>query len=117
VVADSLRRGVVDSPNRRFRRPRLGLQRSKSGSQRLAHGEDGQADAMASSPIMNTDSAPEVSKSLGAGAAEGASQWSRMTRARSLSNTLGDLFRGKRQKTQPDDDDDDGDEEAGPSGS
>lgn len=109
VVADSLRRGV-DSPLRK--RARFGLRRTKSGSQRLAGASDGTVDDLGTSPLKQSNAAEEVSKSLGA---ERSTSWSRMTRARSLSNTLGDLFRGKRQKT--DDSDTGGDEEAGPSGS
>lgn len=111
VVADSLRRGV-DSPRRGFRRSRLGVRRTKSGSQKLSHGVDDGVDDLGTSPSKNPDTAQQLSKSLGT---EGGSQWSRITRARSLSNTLGDLFRGKRQKIeklQMSDDD-----EAGPSDS
>jgi hypothetical protein len=108
VVADSLRRGV-DSPNRRFKRARLSLHRTKSGSQRLSSG-DGGDDELGTSPAKDRPTSQVFSKSLDT---EGASNWSRITRARSLSNTLGDLFRTKRQKT--DRPDTSGDEEAGPS--
>lgn len=110
VIADSLRRGV-DSPWRRrsFKRPRLGLRRTKSGSQRLVQPSDGADEELGSSPLKNSETARQISQSQ---PAEGG-EWSRMTRTRSLSTTLSDLFRGKRQKTQTPDIDD---EEAGPSG-
>jgi hypothetical protein len=108
VVADSLRRGV-ESPNRRYKRARLSLHRTKSGSQRLLSG-DGGDDELGTSPAKDGNTSQGFSKSLDT---EGASNWSRITRARSLSNTLGDLFRTKRQKT--DRPDTSGDEEAGPS--
>jgi hypothetical protein len=112
VIADSLRRGV-DSPlrNRGFTRPRLGLRRTKSGSQRLVQASDRADEELGTSPLKNSEAAQQISKSQ---PTEGG-EWSRMTRARSLSNTLGDLFRGKRQRTEPPDTG--GDEEAGPSGS
>lgn len=105
VVADTLRRGV-ESP--RIKRPRLGIRRSKSGSQRLSHGTNASSyyDESDTSPPKTADPSDHVSKSLGT---EG--EWSRVTRTRSLSNTLGDFLRGKRQKTDGED------EEAGPSGS
>lgn len=71
------------------------------------------ADEDGADPIMkpaDRSSAGSMSKSL---ENNDPSSWSRMTRARSLSNTLGDLFRGKRQKTEASDTA--GDEEAGPS--
>ena len=105
VVADTLRRGV-ESP--RIKRPRLGIRRSKSGSQRLSHGTNASSyyDEVGTSPPKTADASDHVSKSLGT---EG--EWSRVTRTRSLSNTLGDFLRGKRQRTEGED------EEAGPSGS
>ena len=111
VIADSLRRGV-DSPSRSrgFRRPRLGLRRTKSGSQRLSQPGDGADEELGPSPLKINETAQHISKSQ----PEEGGQWSKMTRARSLSNTLGDLFRGKRQRTEPPDP---RDEEAGPSGS
>jgi len=109
VIADSLRRGV-ESPlrNRSFRRTRLGLRRSKSGSQRLTHSNDGSEEVLETQG-RDSDTAQGVSKSL----EPESGNWSGMTRARSLSNTLGEFLRGKRQRTEPDV----GDEEAGPSGS
>lgn len=112
VVADSLRRGV-DSPlrNRSIRRPRLGVRRNKSGSQRLLQGDDLTDDEYGTSPLKQSTTADDVSRSSGNGQS---SERSRVTRTRSLSNTLGDLFRGKRQKTdRPEEDEDQG----GPSGS
>jgi len=115
IVADSLRRGV-DVPNRSkgFKRPRLNLHRSKSGSQRMSYA-GGDEDELGTSPLRQIESltqAPEseVSKSLGT---EENKNWERLTRARSLSTTLSDMFRGKKQNK-------DEDEEAGtpgPSGS
>jgi hypothetical protein len=115
VVADSLLRGV-DSPIRSkgYRRARFSLQKSKSGSQRLGSFTQGDENELGTSPLKQTDTAQELSRSLGSDESERRA-WSRMTRARSLSNTLGDIFRGKRQKI--DRPDSAGDEEAGPSGS
>ena len=113
VVADTLRRRV-DSP--RGKRPRLGIRRSKSGSQRLAHGEGPVSyyDQSGTSPVKTSDP-DDISKSLG----NDEGSWSRVTRTRSLSNTLGDLFsRGKWQRTESrDGEGENRDEEAGPSGS
>lgn len=114
VVADSLRRGV-DFPSRSkgFKRPRLNLRRSKSGSQRLSHAS-GDEDDFDTSPLRQVESltqAPEadVSKSLGN---DGSKDWGRLTRARSLSTTLSDMFRGKKQKR--DEEEEEG--QPGPSG-
>jgi magnesium transporter len=110
VVADTMRRGV-DSPSK-LKRTRLALRRSKSGSHRLSQSRDGQDTEPATASTKNDEEGQGVSKSL---ETEPSTNWSRMTRARSLSNTLGEYFRGKRQKR----DTDDGaaaDEEAGPSG-
>jgi hypothetical protein len=111
VIADSLRRGV-ESPirNRSFRRTRVGLGRSKSGSQRFAGSGAGSEEVLGASSDNHGDASREISKSF----EPERSSWSGLTRARSLSNTLGDLFRGKRQRT---DRSDEADEEAGPSGS
>jgi hypothetical protein len=111
VVADSLRRGV-ESPlrSKAFRRARLGLRRTKSGG----HNTDGGEDESGTSLLKQAETTREVSKSLGNNEPDTGS-WSRITRARSLSNTLGDLFRMKRQKLERPDTR--GDEEAGPSGS
>jgi hypothetical protein len=108
VVADTLRRGVDSS---RARRPKLGIRRSKSGSQRLSHGArvESYYDETGTSPAKPIDP-DSISKSLDS---DGGT-WSRVTRSRSLSNTLGDLFRGKRQRLESRDGQ--GDEEAGPSG-
>lgn len=109
VVADSLRRGM-NPRGKSFRRPKLGLKKTISGSQRAqAFGDD---DALGTSPSKNGDGEQNMSKSLESG---GGSERSRVTRARSLSNTLGDLFKSKRQKV--DRPDTAGDEESGPSGS
>lgn len=104
VVADSLRRGV-DSRSKHSKR----LRRSKSQSHRSNVNLE---DDIESSPLRKSDPNQDkpVSKSLG----NEPVTWSRMTRARSLSNTLGELFRGKSQKTDPTDDDED---VGGPSGS
>ena len=113
VVADTLRRGV-DSPSRSkgFRRARLGLRRSKSGGHKLASSVDDGDDEIGTSPLKQSQRTQELSKSL-ENEERGTGAWSRMTRARSVSNTLGELFRGKRQKIErhgPEQD-----EEAGPS--
>ncbi|TVY75889.1 NIPA-like protein [Lachnellula suecica] len=109
VVADTLRRGV-DAPGKKFRRPRLGLRKSKSGSEGLlSHSAEPSHEDLGTSPLKKVSTNTEYHAD---DTEDG--QWSRITRARSLSNTLGDLFRGKRQKTGSRDG---GDEEAGPSGS
>ena len=115
VVADSLRRGV-ESPLRTkaFRRARLELRRTKSGGHGLSSSADEVDDESGTSPLKQTETAQEVSNSMDNNGSETGS-WSRITRARSLSNTLGDLFRGKRQRLERPDTA--GDEEAGPSGS
>ncbi|KAM3068844.1 hypothetical protein ACMFMG_011006 [Clarireedia jacksonii] len=115
VVADSLRRGV-DSPI--IRSSRRALRKSKSGSNRLIQTIDGTAeDYDANSPSKDGEASEQVSKSLGAET----STLSQRLRARSLSNTLGELLRGKR--SQPNNDNDEegggngGDDVGGPSGS
>jgi hypothetical protein len=110
VVADTMRRGF-DTPSK-LKRTRLGLRRTKSGSHRQTQSRDGNDNEGTTPPTKTGEDGEEISKSLDT---EPTKTWSRMTRARSLSNTLGDYFRGKRQKT--DQTDADGDEEAGPSGS
>lgn len=114
VVADSLRRGVDSAGGKKFRRGRLNLRRSKSTTQGLlTHSADVSHEELATSPLKHVSPDEQVtSKSLGT---ESGTEWSRLTRARSLSNTLGDLFRGKRQRLE--NHDGGGDEEAGPSGS
>ncbi|KAL5326605.1 hypothetical protein ACEPPN_004292 [Leptodophora sp. 'Broadleaf-Isolate-01'] len=109
VVADSLRRGM-DPRSKSFKRPRLGLRRTKSGSQRLSNPNmTDDEDQLGTSPLKYSDQQEDVSASPPSGGS------SRMTRARSLSNTLGDLFRGKRQRVERPNTA--GDEEAGPSNS
>jgi len=113
VVADTLRRGV-DSPGKRFRSSRLGLRRSKSGSQGILprSTDASHEELLGSSPLKQTSTDEGLSRSAGT---EGEGEWSRITRARSLSNTLGELFRGKRHKVGTREGGDE--EEAGPSGS
>jgi hypothetical protein len=112
VVADSLMRGVdVPVRNRSFRRPRLGL---RTGSQRLLRHDMDEDEDMPSSPSKAgpETAGQDLSKSLGSN--EGRGEWSRLTRARSMSNTLADLFRvTKYTSDRPSAADD---EEAGPSG-
>jgi hypothetical protein len=111
VVTDSLRRGV-DSPlrNKSIRRQRPSLDRSRHGLQRLPQGADEATGALGTSPPKDGDETNAVTQDLGPERAN----WSPITRARSLSTTLGDLFRGKGPKPgRPDT----GDEEAGPSAS
>jgi hypothetical protein len=112
VIADSLRRGI-ESPvrTRPTRRSRLGLRRSKSGSQRLPNAGNESEEGLGTPTGSELDtSQEEFSKSL----EPERGNWSGITRGRSLSNTLGELFRGKRQRIDRSGIDD---EEAGPSGS
>jgi hypothetical protein len=111
MVADTMRRGI-ESPSK-LKRTRMGLRRSKSGSHRVTQSRDGDENEPGTPSAKNGDEGQEISKSL---ETEPSTNWSRMTRARSLSNTLGDYFRGRRQK-RDDDGGAGGDEEAGPSGS
>jgi hypothetical protein len=108
VVADSLRRGV-DSPlrSKSARRPRVSTSRPKFGSQRLPQGGDEAAGALGTSLPRDGNRTSVVSQSS---ESDGAN-WSAITRARSLSTTLGDLFRGGGPRPgRPDA----GDEEANP---
>ncbi|CZR54700.1 uncharacterized protein PAC_04584 [Phialocephala subalpina] len=109
VVANSMRR---DSSIRKpFRRS---LRRTKSGSNRYSQVTDGE-DEEPETPSKDGDAGRDYSKSLGT---EQQTDWSsRLTRARSLSNTLGDLFSSKAKRPKLDRQDTAGDEEAGPSGS
>jgi hypothetical protein len=114
VVADSLRRGV-ESPlrSKALRKARMGLRRTKSGGNGLGSAVDDGEDELGTSPLKQSVTSQGMSQSLeDEEAATGSS--SRITRARSLSNTLSDLFRGKRQRSERPDA---GDEEAGLSGS
>jgi hypothetical protein len=115
VVADSLMRGVdMPARSKSLRRPRIGLRRSNSGFQRLSRQDVGdEEDELGTSPSKPglNPVGRDMSKSLGTD--EGHSDWARITRARSLSNTLGELFRGKKQIDRAGIVDD---EEAGPSG-
>ena len=112
VVADSLRRGALRQKS--FKRPGINHGRSKSCHQRQGSSNDGAEDDLGTSPLEDSDAAQEVSKSLG-NEGNGSDLGSRITRARSLSNTLGDLFRVKQQRFERPTTA--GDEEAGPSGS
>ncbi len=92
----------VDSPirSRSLRRPRDGLRRTKSRSQRLSQGDlEALTDEASAAAAAKNGDTPEssLSKSPGTGEAQLSQQ---MRRARSFSNTLGDLFHGKRQKTE-----------------
>lgn len=111
VVADSLMRGIeLPARSRSFRRPRLG---TRTGSQRLSRQDLGDEDEeLGTSPskVQSNIEGDVISKSLGA---DEGYNWSRITRHRSLSNTLGELFRGKKQNERSGTADD---EEAGPSG-
>lgn len=112
VVADSLRRGA-DSPlrNNSIRRPRVSVSRPRFGSQRLSQDNGDPAGTLVMSTPNDGSMANEVGHSLDL---EG-ENWSAVTRTRSLSNTLSDLFRVRGAK--PEGTHDAGDEEAGPSGS
>ena len=111
VVADSLRRGV-DSPlrSKSARRHRASVSRPKSGSQRIPQGSADAAGALATSGPNDGSRANEASQSLDLER----ENWSTVARARSFSNTLSDLFRGRGTGPERPDT---GDEEAGPSGS
>jgi hypothetical protein len=118
VVADTLRRGVDSTSHSHrkgsFRRPRLSLRRSKSGSQRIAS-EDGLGAAGEEdpgSPLKNTTSIEDgrISKSL---SAEAESPLSKRMRARTLSNALGDFFGVGRKRTEHDHDQNHDDNEEG----
>lgn len=107
VVADSLRRGL-DPRSGSFKRSKLGLRRTKSGSQRLTNTTDDDDDHLVTLPPKNGDLDEEVSKAQ-------EDDGGRVTRARSFSNTLGELLRSGRQRpSKPNTNED---EEAGPSGS
>jgi len=100
IVADSLRRGV-DVPNRSksLKRPRLNLRGSISGFRPTSFPGDDE-DELGTSPLRQSESLtqvpePDVSKSLGS---EENESLGRLTRARSLSTTLSDMFRGKKSK-------------------
>ncbi|KAG9244874.1 magnesium transporter NIPA-domain-containing protein [Calycina marina] len=101
VIADSLRRRGIESPvrTRSARRPRTAMR----ASERTINTS---SEELLSPPPGETRSDPPLSQSL---QNEG-TNWSRVTRSRSLSNTLGDLFRMKRQGTN-----NNADEEAGSS--
>jgi hypothetical protein len=105
-----MRRGI-ESPSK-LKRTRMGLRRSKSGSHRSTQSRDENENEPGTPSAKNGDDV-HFSKSLETGT-DPTNNWSRMTRARSLSNTLGDYFRSKRQKKEGDGGED---EEAGPSGS
>ncbi|KIN05944.1 hypothetical protein OIDMADRAFT_176072 [Oidiodendron maius Zn] len=110
VVADSLRRGV-DSPlgSKSIRRHRASVSRPKSGLQKISHGSAEAVDTFGTSTPRGGSRANEVSHSLDLER----ENRSTVTRARSLSTTLGDLFRIGARPERPDT----GNEEAGPSGS
>lgn len=109
VVANSMRRD--SSIRKSFRQS---LRRTKSGSQRYSQVMDGE-DEEPETPAKDGGAEQDYSKSLGT---EQQTDWSsRLTRARSLSNTLGDLFSSKAKRPKLDRPDTAGDEEAGPSGS
>ncbi len=110
IVADTMRRGI-ESPSK-LKRTRMGLRRSKSGSHRSTQSRNENENEAGTTSAKNGGE-ERVSKSLETGT-DSTVNWSRLTRARSLSNTLGEYFRPKRQKK---DGDGGGDEEAGPSGS
>lgn len=98
VVADSLLRGV-DAPLRKkqsFRRPRLGLRRSKSGSGHVPDGSEAETETLlGSSPLKNTMSARDSARS--------ASEQDGRSRSRSMSNTLGDWLKGKTGRREGED--------------
>ncbi|CZT08687.1 uncharacterized protein RAG0_13708 [Rhynchosporium agropyri] len=90
VVADSLRRGM-DPRSKSFRK---GLRRTKSGSHRLTNPNlTDEEEQLGTSPLKHSETYENI------GTSPGPAGSSRITRARSLSTTLGDLFKSKRQKT------------------
>ncbi|ESZ95965.1 hypothetical protein SBOR_3657 [Sclerotinia borealis F-4128] len=108
VIADSLRRGVDSPRSKSYRRPQPDLRKSKSVSQRLIQANDGSLiDEDIDAPLKDDDTQQEVE-------VEEREPFNRSikTRARSLSNTLGEFLRGKLRDERDHDD-----EEAGPSGS
>lgn len=94
IIVDSLRRNI-ESPIRRRPSKRL---RSKSGSQRPVE-----------EPLNSTEPEHEADSLASRSFDQERSNWPGVTRTRSLSNTLGEFLRGKRQPA------DATDEEAGPS--
>jgi drug/metabolite transporter (DMT)-like permease len=108
VVADSLLRGV-DHPLRRrsMKRPRLLLRRSKSRSERCGS-EDAVGEDEDAALLVGTTTSQ--SRSLGS---KGGEEALKRSRARSLSNTLGEFWRGKRPRR--DEADGNGEDENGPS--
>ena len=105
VIADSLRRRGNESPrgNRPIRRTRTAMRGSRPASERYSGAVS--EETLGTSPLESGDTTA-LSQSL----QSETTSWSKLTRTRSLSNTLGDLFRGKRQRTQSN-----ADEEACPS--
>lgn len=96
VVADSLRRGIdMPARSRGYRRPRPAGRRTNSSAQRLSQQElDGEDNEAGTSP-PKTSPSENIGKLVDDN--QGQNDWSRITRARSLSTTLSDLFRGKKQ--------------------
>lgn len=111
VVADSIRRD--SSLRKSFRRPRLSISRTKSSTQRNSQTTDGEEEEL-ETPIKDSNADHDFSKSYGT---ESGTDWSPMTRARSLSNTFENLFSGRGKRGKGDRPGTAGDEEAGPSGS
>lgn len=110
VVADSLMRGIdMPARARSYRRPRPSTKRTNSSAQRSSrHDLDGEDDEAGTSPPKTSPN--DTSNNNGN---QGQNDWARITRARSLSTTLSDLFRGKsKQDVRPGPED----EESGPSG-
>ncbi|KAI9646335.1 hypothetical protein NHQ30_005779 [Ciborinia camelliae] len=107
VIADTLRRGVDSPRGKSYKRPQPDLRRSKSVSQRLIQASEGDLDDEdVDAPLMDGETLQETEE-------RESFNRSIRTRARSLSNTLGEFLRGKSRDARDDDDD----QEAGPSGS
>ncbi|KAF7877709.1 hypothetical protein EAF04_001380 [Stromatinia cepivora] len=105
VIADSLRRGVDSPRSKSQRRPQPDLRRSKSVSQRLIQASESTVDDDdVDAPLKDSEAAQDVEE-------RESFKRSIKTRARSLSNTLGEFLRGRSR------DGGDDDEEAGLSGS
>lgn len=115
VVADTLRR----KPS--YRRPKLGLRRSKSGSHRLSNtsGDEGEG-MLGTSPGKSLGATREnylrrTSSRAVDDQSESGTLKPKQSRARSLSNTIGDMLRGKRQRRESDEEHGNDTDWAGPS--
>jgi len=118
VVADTLRRGIDKKGS--FRRPRLGIKRTKSGNSRTESGDEADLSASPTKHLVSNSVTERFGSWIGMGSEgrdvddeleQGPGSHKRVNRSRSLSNALGGFLTGKRQRT-----DDGEDNVAGPSG-